>query len=247
LSQRLQAFYNLAARSVRFTERSFYLEMTKHIITSVAFLIAASLPWQAKAGTFDFTFAGPGVSGAIALTYGSATDGKYPQALEITGISGTFSDSNNGLNIVNAAIGPLAALNLAAPDPTNLLAPDDFSKFAVASGLPPQANGALTYDNLYYPGGSPPTATDYQVHGGFLDIYGLMFDVDGKVVNFWSNGDVTGTGAIDYGVAVATSASASNYVSGGVSITPEPGTLVLLATGLLAMFLAYRRVSKKSI
>jgi hypothetical protein len=85
----------------------------------------------------------------------------------------------------------------------------------VAAGLPAQNNGFLTYDNLFYPGGSPQTASDYPFHGGFLDIYGLMFDIGGgMVVDFWSNGDSSpsGTGPIDYGVAVATKDLALNYV-----------------------------------
>ena len=60
----------------------------------------------------------------------------------------------------------------------------------------------MTYDNLLWPSGSPPTATGYDPHGGFLDIYGLMFEIGGgKVVDFWSNGKFGGV--VDYGVAVA--------------------------------------------
>jgi hypothetical protein len=55
------------------------------LVFSTVFL-AALLPWQANAGTVNFSFAGPGVSGTIALTYGPATDGKYSQAFEATGI-----------------------------------------------------------------------------------------------------------------------------------------------------------------
>ena len=95
----------------------------KKTVLIPALLFVASLPWQANAGTVSYSFAGPGVSATVNLTYGSATDGKYAQAFEVTGISGTFSDSNNGLGIVNATIGPLVAINHATPEVTNTLAP----------------------------------------------------------------------------------------------------------------------------
>jgi hypothetical protein len=217
--------------------------MRKTLVVSAALLLAASLPWRANAGTINFGFTGPGVSGTVQLTYGPSTDSKYPQAFEATAISGTFSDSNNGLNIVNAPILGLIPIKHDTPEPTNLLAPNDFSRFAVASGLDPVSNGFLTYDNLFYPGGSPQTASDYPFFGGFLDIYGLMFDIGGgRVVDLWSGGDFSGTGKgpADYGVAVATSAVALDYVGGGVTVTPEPAAFLLLVSGLCGM-LAWRR------
>ena len=154
------------------------MKKTHLAVAAVAGLMSA-MASQARATTVNVNFRGPGVSGALVLTYGAATDAKYPNAYEVTGISGTFSDSNNGLNILNAPIGSLVAITHATPDPTNLLAPNDFSRFAVASGLPAENNGFLTYDNLFWPGGSPQTASDYPPHGGFLDIYGLMFNIGG--------------------------------------------------------------------
>ena len=120
------------------------------LVVSVSFLSVCLLARTAHAGTFDFSFVGPGVSGTINLTYGAATDSKYPgQAFEVTGISGTFSDTNNGLDIMNAAVGPLEGLTYSTPEPDNTLAPHDFSRFAVATGLGPENGGVLTYDNLF--------------------------------------------------------------------------------------------------
>lgn len=221
----------------------------KKLVLSATLLFAASLSVPANASTFNFSFAGPGVNGTVELTYGTAADAKYPQAFEVTGISGTFSDSNNGLNIVNAPIGSLQAIKHDTPEPDNLLAPNDFSRFAVAAGLGPQNNGFLTYDNLYWPGGSPATASDYPLHGGFLDIYGLLFDIGGgRVVDIWSNGNITGTAPFDYGVGVATSATALDYVSDGVTAaaTPEPSALALVACGLLGMLVWRRRTTRQN-
>jgi len=223
----------------------------KKLVVPAALIFAASLSFQANASTVDFSFAGPGVNGTVELTYGTATDAKYPQAFEVTGVSGTFSDSNNGLNIVNAPIGSLQPIKHDTPEPDNLLAPNDFSRFAVASGLSPQSNGFLTYDNLFYPGGSPQTASDYPFHGGILDIYGLMFDIGGgRVVDVWSNGDMsqTGAGPVDYGVAVATAGTALDYTGGAtVSVAPEPSALYLLGGGMLAMLLWRRTARQRSM
>lgn len=212
--------------------------MIKKLVVS-AMLISASFMDSANAGTFSYSFNGAGVSGSFVLTYGAATDATYPQAYEVTNITGTFSDSNNGLNIVNAPILGLIPITRDTPEPTNLLAPKDFSRFAVASGLPPINNGFLTFDNLFWPGGSPQTASDYPAQGGFLDIYGLMFDIGGgRVVNFWSNGEFSGAGEepIFYGAAVATSKEALDYVS----VIPEPTSLALLGSGLLGLMAGRR-------
>jgi len=196
----------------------------------------------ALASTVGLNFNGPGVSGSLVLTYGAATDAKYPDAYRVTDISGTFSTSNNGIGTDSEVLG-LVAVNHATPESTNLLAPNDFSRFAVAAGLSPISNGFLTYDNLFWPGGSPQTASDYPPHGGVLDIYGLMFRIgDNRVVDLWSNGDL-GAGP-DYGVAVATTDLALAYVAGGVTASiapiPLPASAWMLAGGLLALF-AWRR------
>ncbi|MEP6715392.1 MAG: PEP-CTERM sorting domain-containing protein [Terriglobia bacterium] len=217
--------------------------MRKKLVVSATLLMAASLPWQANAGTVTLNFAGPGASANVVLTYGAGTDAKYPQAFELTGISGTFTDSNSGLNIASASIGALVPITRDTPEATNLLAPNDFSRFAVSTGLGPNNNGFLTFDNLFYPGGSPPTASDYPFGGGALDIYGIMFNIgSGRVVDIWSNGDSTGTGRgpVDYGIAVATRDKALDYVGGGVVLTPEPSAFALLGSGLLGI-LAWRR------
>jgi hypothetical protein len=142
---------------------------------------------------------------------------------------------------VNTPITGLQPITHDSPDATNLLAPHDFSRFPVATGT---SNGDVTFDNLFYPSGAPQTASDYPFKGGIFDIYGLMFDIgNGRVVDLWSNGTASGIGPFDYGVAVATSATALDYISHGVSVSPEPGALGLVGGGLIGVLIWRRRAS----
>lgn len=224
------------------------MNMSRLLAAGLGLFTAASvMASEARASTFSFVFSGPGIAGSLVLTYGAATDAKYAGAYEITGISGVFSDANNGLGIVNAPVSALVPITRSTPDSTNLLAPKDFSRFAVASGLSPISGGYATYDNLFWPGGSPQTATDYPPHGGFLDIYGLLFEIGGgRVVNFWSNG-VGEDGSVDYGASVVSSSMAFDYVEGGVTaaevVTPEPGAFLLVGAGLVGVFTWRRRTA----
>jgi hypothetical protein len=57
--------------------------MQKGFLAVVMVIAAVSLCSGAHAGTFDFGFTGPGVSGSIDLTYGAATDSVYSNALVV--------------------------------------------------------------------------------------------------------------------------------------------------------------------
>lgn len=208
---------------------------------AAALVWAAAAPLAAQAATTTLTVSGTGVSANLTLTYGPDTDAKYPEAFVVTGISGSFSDASAGIS--NASVLGLVKATFNVPDATNLLAPQHFSRFAVASGLGAQNNGYLSYDNLFWPGGAPQTASDYPAYGGFLDIYGLMFRIgDGKVVNLWSNGVFDGpTEGPIYGVAVATVDNLLSYQQGITVAVPEPATVAMLLLGLSAVGWQVRR------
>jgi hypothetical protein len=227
--------------------------MKKTYWAGVAALAEMALAGYAHASTLPITFSGPGVSGSLEITFGPGSDATYPNALEITGISGTFTDRNNGLDIVNAPVSGLQPINHATPgDPKNIgVAPNDFSMFSVASGLPPVSNGVVTYDNLFWPGGAPPTAWDFDGAGGFLDIYGLAFTIGGGVlVDLFDNG-VGAFSGIDYGgfgVVVANHDVALDHVSAGVAAsTPEPSTWAMMVLGFGGLGFAGYRASRKAV
>lgn len=119
----------------------------------------------------------------------------------------------------------------------------------------------VTYDNLFYSGGSPLTClwyfgTDsdgniithakYPFAGGFLDPYGLLFTLDGgSLLNLWSNGHGipgTGPGPLNYGVTLimqqedGTFAEYDGIFSGATASVPAPGFVWLFGATLVGVF-----------
>jgi hypothetical protein len=131
------------------------------------------------------------------------------------------------------------------------VAPNDFSMFSVASGLPPLSNGVITYDNLFWPGGASQTAFDYPGQGNFLDIYGLAFTIGGStVVDLFSNGVGFGNNPGDtnvFGVVVATQSTALDYVANGVTAsTPERSTWAMMVLGFAGLAFAGYRTTRRA-
>jgi hypothetical protein len=218
---------------------------------AMAALAGVALVGQAHSATMPIKFSGPGVSGSLAITFGAATDAKYPTtAFEITNVTGTFTDTNNGLDIVDASVSLFPILSPpSAPESTNHLAPHDFSKFAVASGLPVMSNGFVTYDNLFWPGNAPATASDFPGAGTFLDIYGLAFTIGGgTVVDLFSYGLGFGPPGAVFGLAVVTSRTTLDYFpnAGIAASTPEPSTWAMMILGFAGLGFAGYRASRKA-
>jgi hypothetical protein len=200
---------------------------------------------QVHAGGTSFDFSGAGVSGSGHITFETDTVAGDPVgAYTITGITGTFSDAN--LGIVDEAITGLVAINPVNP-PYGAPFPVSLSILDVLNS--PSPDPAISYDNLFYPGISPITCPDYPGSGGHLDVYGVMFTLaNGYIVDVWSNGTIPGVPApLSYGAAVVDrSMSVVDYQSAGVTFAvPEPGSLCLVATGLLGA-LGWRRRSAAS-
>lgn len=217
------------------------------LLPLVALAAAIFLTPTAKADSYTFAFSGGGMSGSGVIDLSSAPVPGVPGAFQVTGITGTFSDTHLGIS--NAAITGLQTTSL----PSGINPSGTF--------VPPGSPGAgfgFSWDNLFYPDGNspavcpPPGPGDpnppYPFGGGLFDIYGMLFNVQGGYsVDLWSNGVVPGFG-LTYGVGdsldgtkLDTFGEPFSGTSVDVSTTPEPGTLLLLGTGLFGLVEPVRR------
>lgn len=233
------------------------------LLTAGAMLAMFALAPYAQATTVQIGFTGALGSGHASLNVGPDTTGVEPAgtgdpagAQLITDASGTFTNSTFG----NVTITGVLARNFATPfdmqpggswQPGYLPFPASFSQLAATGGT----DGVVTYDNLFYAGGSPQSCWDYPFFGGFLDTYGVMFSLsNGGYLDLWSFGVGPsgflgpGSGGLTYGMAVMQLIPGGGYeVLAGppfaTAAVPEPNFLWLFGAAVLGLF-TWRRSSE---
>ena len=214
--------------------------MTKRYFafTPIVILIAFAPAILADDVTFSFHGGTITTSGTFTTT-ATSTPGYY----DITGISGTFTDTSQGIS------GAITGLY----QPVSYTAPPMGSPAATAAGI--------SYDDTFYPGAdSPNNCSDYPFYGGVFDVYGLAFNVAGGYVGaLWSDGNMPGAGLVyAAGDSNATTllnlpnpTGADQTMPTGVpgtlqtNDTPEPASLFMFGAGLLGLIPVLARRSKQ--
>ncbi|HEX5262037.1 MAG TPA: PEP-CTERM sorting domain-containing protein [Phenylobacterium sp.] len=225
-----------------------------------AMFAVSTIGLRAEAATSVFSFSGGPFSGSGVFTIvpnvsppdpnplcGTAGNNPCradpPGAYAITNVTGTFSDSN--LGITNAAITGLVPIHPANERDATFdpLVPTSLS-FIDYPGPPA---GALTYNNLFFPDGSPIDCA-YPFSGTFLDVFGVAFTVaGGYTVDLWGDGAEPVIG-LTYGVGVTNGQGLLDYQFDGVSGTasvPEPSTWALMLMGFGGLAWSLRRTRSR--
>ena len=202
-----------------------------------AMVIALAIAPLASADTFNFSFNGGGITSSGTLTAVLAPDDTSgvvtPDTYEVTGITGTFSDTNVGISgTITGLYTPISYVTVLA---------------ATASNPVAFTSGGLSYDDLFFPlGNSPADCPGYPFSGGDFDILGVAFDVSGGYVGeFFSDGIIPGHSGPVYAAADANATGLLDNpnaggdsglvgVLGSFTATPEPSTLLLLGGSLAA-------------
>ncbi len=218
-------------------------------LTAAAFVATLGLGAPAHAATVQFSIGGAGysVNGSFNVVPNVSPPDPDPAcattatgcrsdpagAFKITAITGTFSDAGDGIS--NAAITGLLPISPALPqDPTDPLIPTSLSFGA----------GGFTYDNLFFPDGSPIDCTTFPFTGTIIDDYGAAFTTaGGYTVNLWGDGDLHGPGTTAYGIDVLKNSvllsTSFDGLNGGA--VPEPSTWMLMLMAFAGLGLGLRR------
>jgi hypothetical protein len=223
---------------------------TRSRLLAAAMLAMFAFGTSASASVVRIHFSGAVGSGYADLTLGGTDplDVVDPakQPLTITGASGVFGGVTiTGIRDLHPTTAPGEVL------------PHSYSLFSIPGY---GDHDGVSYDNLFYPDGSPliclvDGTLVYPFSGGFLDLMGVMFTLDnGNFVDLWSFGDTapgffgpSWPGGLTYGMSLI-----QPKLDGGYEVldappfasasVPEPNFLWLFGGAMVGLFAWRRRV-----
>lgn len=222
------------------------------LLMAAAMLAMFALAPCAQADVVRIHFSNPVLgSGYADLTTGPARpdDTVNPNnvPLAITGASGTFNGTAiTGVRDIDHTTAPGEVL------------PYSYSLFSIPGY---GDHDGVSYDNLFYAGGSPlicylDGSLVYPFSGGFLDLMGVMFTLgNGTFLDLWSFGNTAPDffgpgwpGGLTYGMKLIVPGTDGSWMVAGAppfatASVPEPGFLWLFGALVLGLF-AWRRSSE---
>jgi hypothetical protein len=196
--------------------------MKKLALTLIALAAALAIAQVALADSFTYTISGQNFSADLTFTANQIPS--QPQGVDlITGVSGWFSDSDTS-----------GRVTLSSSNPATVISADG----ALAPNY--ADNGLFLYDNELYTN---------QKGYGILDWYGVLLNVTSNnyQLNIFSNGSSfywadNGAYYSNNPISIVSSGTGDPPAPGSLTPTPEPGSLLLLGSGLLSLaFVVYRK------